>query len=99
MNDKPTAAPLRLKRPLHWVSGPKIGGTTTAGDGQWYDGDLLMIIIDHPEGRSVAMIQVSADGNHLAMIDPATQDANPNWYFDDIAWWATIEDEQLPPSS
>ena len=88
----------RLVRPLHWVAGPAMHGTSTAGDGRWWDGELLIIIIHHPDSRTVAMIRVSADVDHLNMIDPNTQDDITEWGFDDIAWWAKIEDEQLPPS-
>jgi hypothetical protein len=95
--DSPAVVHERLVVPLHWVAGPAMGGTSTAGARGWYDGDLLMIIIHHPDSRTVAMIQVSADGNHLNMFDPNTQDDITEWGFDDIAWWATIEAEQLPP--
>lgn len=86
-----------IARQLTWRAGPATeGGDSTAGDGAWLDGEKLLIVINHPDGRTVALVSVLADGDMLDLMDPTTGDIISEWVPDDIAWWSVITDETLP---
>ena len=94
-------APTDCSASLEWIRGPANGGGGTAGiiDGvpNWWDGDLLLVIVETNSGRDVSAVRVSADGPYLSFLNPSTGEYDFGWDSEDIAWWAKI-DECLPPN-
>jgi hypothetical protein len=86
---------------LVWMRGPANGGGGTAGiiDGvpNWWDGDLLLVVVETNAGRDVSAVRVSADGPHLSFVNAGTGDDDFGWGSEDIAWWAKL-DGCLPPN-
>lgn len=84
---------------LFWNPGPAQGGGGTSGirDGVpwWWDGDLLLVVVETNGGPFVRMVKVNADGDQLGFWDPDTGDDNFGYSAEDIMWWAKIE-ESLP---
>jgi hypothetical protein len=105
--EKPTEQPQREQDssaltcsvPLVWNAGPARGGGGTAGkrDGVpwWWDGDLLVVVVECRGGPHVAMVSVYADEDKLDFVDPETGDFSFGYLPDDVSWWAKIE-ESLP---
>lgn len=101
--DRPTV------KKLHWIEGPARGGTGTAGKRNgidyWWDGDLLLVVVDTNGGPETFLVRVYADGDQLAMHDPYTQDDNFGYSPSDVSWYAKVdkalpgeEEPQLPAS-
>ena len=96
-------------REIKWHPGPAVGGTGTVLPGlwpqpgdppqqwKWWDGDLLLVVVDLYSTREIRMVRVSADGDHLAFLDPHTQDDDFGYGSEDIAWWAKLGPDSFPP--
>ena len=86
---------------LMWVRGPANGGGGTAGikDGvpNWWDGDLLLVVVETNVGRDVSAVRVSADGPHLSFVNAGTGEDDFGWGSEDISWWAKL-DGCIPPN-
>jgi endonuclease YncB( thermonuclease family) len=84
---------------LSWQKGPANGGVGTAGErggvSQWYDGDLLLIIVETNSGREIAVVGISCDEDWFSVTDKSTGDEYDAWAPEQWAWWARLTD--LPP--
>ena len=87
--------------PLVWHPGPANGGGGTAQDERpeakhswWWDGDLLLIVVELKSEDFVRLVHVNADGDMLSFQDPDTDD-DIGYGPEDISWWAKIE-KSLP---
>lgn len=82
---------------LVWHPGPAIGGGGTAQDERretknfWWDGDLLLILIELKNAHFVRLVKVNADGDMLGFVDPDTGD-DIGYSAEDISWWAKVMD-------
>ena len=91
----------QLVRHLTWVAGPARGGPGTAGThhsdgyGMWWDGDLLLVIVETAGGREISLVRVSADGDQCSMNNPNTGDDDFEYSPQDVSWWADLS-ESLP---
>lgn len=90
--------PQPVRRDLVWHPGPAIGGGGTAQDEHpeaknswWWDGDLLLILVELQSEDLVRLVQVNADGDLLCFQDPDTED-DVGYSADDISWWAKVMD-------
>lgn len=90
--------PQLVRRDLVWHPGPAIGGGGTAQDEHpeaknswWWDGDLLLILVELQSEDLVRLVQVNADGDLLCFQDPDTED-DVGYSADDISWWAKVMD-------
>lgn len=90
------AAPITL--PLVWHPGPAIGGGGTAQHERpntqtpwWYDGQLLLVIVERNDGPEVSAVYVHADGDGLDFSNAATGDYDFGWTDRDISWWAVLD--------
>ena len=92
--------PVRFHAAITWNLGPANGGEGTAGNRNgvpwWWDGDLLLVVVDTNGGPEVSLVRVSADGDQLAFLDAATGDDNFGYTPEDVAWWAKLD--PLPPT-
>ena len=84
--------------PLVWHPGPANGGGGTAQDERpeakhswWWDGDLLLILVELQSEDFVRLVRVNADGDLLCFQDPDTED-DVGYSADDISWWAKVMD-------
>ncbi len=87
---------------LDWKRGPNHGGEGTAGMrdgyGWWWDGDMLLCVVEHTSGsRDVFVGVVQADGDMLSLTYPDSGD-DTGWMPDDLTWYAKI-DGLLPPQN
>lgn len=80
--------------PIGWISGPARGGEGTAGsrDGVpwWWDGDLLLIVVNTRSGPEISLVRMNADGDQISLDDPETGDdigRSP----DEIAWYFKVK--------
>ena len=91
--------PVPCSASLVWHAGPAQGGQGTAGSRSgrswWWDGELLLLVVETNAGPNVSLVKVNADGDLLGFWDPETGDDNLGYASEDIAWWAKIE-ESLP---
>jgi hypothetical protein len=88
---------------LTWHKGPASGGVGTAGsreDGTslWWDGDLLLILVETNSGRETALVSISCDEHYFSVIDANTGDAYGDWGPESWSWWAKLESVNLPPT-
>ena len=88
-----------------WHPGPAIGGGGTAehevdstNRSWWYDGQLLLVIVERNDGPEVSTVRVHADGDQLDFANAATDDFDFGWTDQDISWWAILDDV-LPAAS
>jgi hypothetical protein len=83
-----------------WHKGPANGGQGTAGErngvAQWWDGDLLLIVVETNSGRDIAAVRISCDVHFFSVTDVSTGDEYSDWMPDQWAWWARISEP--PPS-
>ncbi len=90
-----------FKGTIIWHKGPALGGTGTApceeGKPRWYDGDTLTIIIDTNNGREIAVVNICADEDFFSVTDASSGDTYDAWEPESWAWWAKLEDKNLPP--
>lgn len=101
-NTLPAITPPAICSEIRWMPGPANDGEGTAGKDSngndlWWDGDLLLITIDTVGGRETTLIHVAADGDQLGMIDPLSGDYLCDYGFDEIEWWARLDEGNLPP--
>lgn len=87
---------------LEWHPGPANGGVGTAGEkngvSQWWDGDILLIIVETNSGREFAVVHISADGDdYFEVRDASTGDDYDAWSPDEWSWWAKLDEKNLPP--
>lgn len=94
-----------VRRELEWHPGPAIGGGGTAQHEDyathpswWYDGQLLLVIVERTDGPEVSAVRVHADGDMLDFSNAATDDFDFGWTDQDISWWAILDDI-LPPNA
>ena len=84
---------------LVWHAGPANDGGGTCGIRHgipwWYDGDLLLVIVETTGGREFSVVRVSADGSQLSFANAATGDDDFGYMGGDISWWAKL-DENIP---
>ena len=87
-----------VRRDLVWHPGPANGGGGTAQDQRpeakhswWWDGDLLLILVELQSEDFVRLVRVNADGDLLCFQDPDTED-DVGFSADDISWWAKVMD-------
>lgn len=83
-----------METKIEWNKGPARGGQGTAGKDLWWDGDTLLVIVETNDGRDIDVVSVQADEHCLSL-----QDSNGDiygWEPSDIAWWAKLEDANLP---
>lgn len=82
-----------------WQKGPANGGVGTAGEkggvSQWYDGDLLMIVVETTRGREIAVVRISCDEDWFSVTDTSTGEEYDAWDPEQWAWWALIN--EAPP--
>lgn len=97
--------PRLVRRDLVWHPGPAIGGGGTAQNEEctthpswWYDGQLLLVIVERNDGPEVSTVRVHADGDMLDFSNAATDDFDFGWTDQDISWWAILDDI-LPTNS
>ena len=84
---------------LVWMPGPANGGGGTAEHEEhathrswWYDGQLLLVVVDTNSGPEVSTVRVNADGDMLGFTNAATGDDDFGWTDTDISWWAILDD-------
>ena len=92
-----------INKSITWHPGPAIGGGGTAQHEHpeskysfWWDGELLLIVVELQNEDFVRLVRVNADGDLLSFQDPDTED-DVGYSADDISWWAKI-DEWMPTS-
>ena len=101
-NGGPSLVPCSVS--LVWMPGPANGGGGTAEHDEdaihrswWYDGQLLLVIVNTNSGPEVSCIRVCADGDMLGFVNAAT-DEDFGWSDTDISWWAIL-DSILPQNA
>lgn len=97
--------PYLINASLEWHKGPALGGIGTAGclkDGTalWWDGELLLIVVDLGAGdMEIALVSISCDCDYFSVTDSTTGDSYDAWGPESWSWWAKIggETKNLPP--
>jgi len=79
---------------IQWRKAPSNGGEGTAGKDLWWDGDLLLCIVETKSGRDVFTATVSADEGGVSLLDRLGDLID--WSVADLAYYAKIEDSILP---
>ena len=107
-SDSPEGAvdlPRLVRRELVWHPGPARGGGGTAQHEEhathpswWYDGQLLLVIVERNDGPEVSTVRVHAEGDMMDFSNAATDDFDFGWTDQDISWWAILDDI-LPPNA
>lgn len=85
---------------LQWHPGPARGGEGTAGakDGvsQWFDGDLLLIIVETNGGREFAVVRIDCDEHYFSVYDASSGDDHAAWGPESWEWYAKLDESNLP---
>jgi hypothetical protein len=82
------------KQEVKWNEGPARGGQGTAGKDRWWDGDLLLIIVETNDGNDTDVVSVHADEDYLNL-QCSNGDAY-GWEPSDISWWAKLGNSNTP---
>lgn len=86
-----------IRKEIIWNPGPANGGTGTAGntlDGtpKWWDGQLLLLLVNFEGYHDEFLVRVNADGNNLSFLDPDSGNDEFPYSDTDIWWWAVLDD-------
>ena len=79
---------------IQWRKAPSNGGEGTAGKDRWWDGDLLLCIVETNSGNDIFTAHVSADEGGVSLLDRLGDLID--WSVADLAYYAKIEDSILP---
>lgn len=97
-NESPVkSAPLFCgKLEWHHISeGIGTAGKDESGVPQWWDGDLVLVIVETNRGRDIAVVRISCDEHYFHAYEQNDNDEF-GWMPDQWEWWAKLDKSNFP---